>query len=119
MNFERELLKIVEKTPGIYTAAIMGYDGIPISEYKDKGVDASVLEGMIEYARVMKECLRVADANRFGALQDVAMKTSKYQLIFRVLNEDYLFCAALPLETMSGKVKFLLNTKVPELLKAL
>lgn len=119
MNFEQELLKIVDKTPGIYSAAIMGYDGITVSEYKKTNLENSIIDGMVEYAKIIKDCLQVSNSNRIGALQEVSMKTSRYQLVFRVLNDDYFFCAALSLETISGKVKFLLNTRVPELLKAL
>lgn len=117
--FVKLLQGIVEETGGGIGAILMGYDGIAIDQYfqPTDGVDLHLVA--VEYANILKEIKKTVDILDTGNMEEVAIKTSRFHVIIRMLSPDYFVALTLGMDGNFGKGRYLLMRDAPRLLEAL
>ena len=119
MFFNEFLQGFVERSGGGIGAVLMGYDGIAIDQFflPVEGLDMQMMA--VEYANIFKEIRKMAEILNTGRLEEVAIKTDKYQMIIRALTEDYFVALTLERDGNFGKGRYLLLRDAPSLREAL
>jgi predicted regulator of Ras-like GTPase activity (Roadblock/LC7/MglB family) len=117
--FKKILDLIVEETGGGIGAILMGYDGISIVQVtRDvEGLDLSLVT--VEFVSALQEIKKAVGILQLGALEEVSIKTEKFQTIVRVLNEDYFVALTVSEHGNLGKGRYLLSREKNNLLEAL
>ncbi|RME35990.1 MAG: roadblock/LC7 domain-containing protein [Deltaproteobacteria bacterium] len=113
------LQKIVEETRGGAGAVLMGYDGIAIDQYfrPIEGVDLQLIA--VEYANILKDIKRTAEILDSGEMEEVTIRTGGFQVLIRVLNDDYFVALTIEKDGNFGKGRYLLMREAPNLRAAL
>ncbi|MDO3376761.1 roadblock/LC7 domain-containing protein [Geoalkalibacter halelectricus] len=113
--FAEVLRTLVEETSGAIGAVVMGYDGIAIDQHLRpvEGVDLGLVA--VEYANILKEVKKAAEILQTGELEEVTILTGGYQILIRILSEDYFIGLLMRREGNAGKGRFLLMREAPGL----
>lgn len=117
--FADVLQKIVTETRGAAGAVLMGYDGIAIDQYfvPVEGMDLQLVA--VEYANILKEIKNTADILDSGLMEEVSIKTDRFFVLIRILNDDYFVAMTLERDGNFGKARYLLMREAPTLRAAL
>ncbi|TYO99964.1 putative regulator of Ras-like GTPase activity (Roadblock/LC7/MglB family) [Geothermobacter ehrlichii] len=115
-----DILKtIVEETRGGAGAVLMGYDGIAIDQYFKpvEGLDLQLVA--VEYANILKDIKRTAEILDSGDMEEVSIRTGRFYVLIRILNDDYFVALTLDRDGNFGKGRYLLMREAPNLRAAL
>ena len=117
--FNKILNSIVEETGGGIGAILMGYDGIAVAQVSREveGLDLSLVT--VEFVSALQEIRKAVGILKLGNLEEVTIKTEKFQTIVRVLNEEYFIALTVDEQGNLGKGRYLLNRERNNLLAAL
>jgi len=120
MNFEPTLRKMVDGVSGALGIALMGSDGIPISEVQAEATEASGEEAEagaagVEFGRVLDEIRKAADGLGAGRLEEVVVGLARCWLLFRAVDEELFLVFALAPRGNLGKARFLMRRHLLEL----
>jgi len=117
--FNEILEGIVEGTGGGVGAVLMGYDGIAIEQYFKpcQGVDLHMIA--VEYANVLKEIKKTVEILNTGIMEEVSVKTERFQVIIRTLSDEYFVALTLEQGGNYGKGRYLLMREALRLKEAL
>lgn len=111
MTFQEILTRVVDGTPGALAGAIMGGDGIAISDYARPKANVDLLAVAVEFLSVLDGARKVArtlDAS--GSLEELVLTTSAHQLYFRQIDDEYFLVIALEPGGMLGKARWLVRS---------
>ena len=111
MVFGDLLSKLVRSVPGATAAVIMSYDGIPLEEFKrsdDIALDLQTLA--VEYSSLVKDIKKNAANLGTEGLQEITIRTERWTLIIRLVNEEYFALLALDSSAYFGKGRYLLRS---------
>ena len=118
MTFREILEHVVGQTPGALAGAIMGTDGISVEEWATEASEVELSTLTIEFSGVFEQ-LRKASGSLYGegsdALEEVIVTTREHVLLFRPIDEEYLFVVALEPLGMVGKARYLVRSVMDEL----
>jgi len=117
--FNEILEGIVERTNGGVGAVLMGYDGIAIEQYFFPCEDVDFNTVAVEYANVLKEVRKTAEILNTGLMEEVSIKTKRFYVVMRILNDEYFIALILDCDGNFGKGRYLLNKEAPRLREAL
>jgi predicted regulator of Ras-like GTPase activity (Roadblock/LC7/MglB family) len=113
MTFREILAQVIDQTPGALAGAIMGSDGIAVEEYSAEGSDIDLGAVVVEFGGVFGQLRKVA-GSLYGegtdGLEELVLCTRKHQLLFRAIDDEYLFVVALDPLGMLGKARFLVRS---------
>ena len=117
MTFREILEHVVGQTPGALAGAIMGTDGVPIEEYSVPGADIDLNTLTIEFGAVIQQLRKVSGSlyGQVDALEEIVLGTRDHQLLFRPIDDDYVFVVALEPLGMVGKVRYLVRSVMEDL----
>lgn len=117
--FHEILQNIVENTRGGVGAILLGYDGIAIDQYLKpvEGVDPQLVA--VEYANILKDIKKTAEILESGNMEEVAIKTDRYYVLIRVVNDEYFIAMTLELDGNFGKARYMLLRDAPKLVEEL
>lgn len=117
--FNDILRTIVEESGGGVGAVLMGYDGIAIEQHfrPEEGADLQLIA--VEYANVLKEIKRATEILNTGLMEEVAIRTERFIVIIRILNDDYFVALTLESDGNFGKARYLLSRESARLRAAL
>jgi len=117
--FSEIMRKILDGTAGGVGAVLMGYDGIAIEEYFKpcEGVDLHLIA--VEYANVLKEIKKTAEILQTGIMEEVSVKTERFQVVIRTITDDYFVALTLAQGGNFGKARYLLKLETQSLREAL
>ena len=118
MTFREILVHVIDQTPGALAGAIMGSDGIAVEEYATAGSDIDLGALTVEFGGVYEQLRKVAASlyeEGGDALEELVLCTGGHQLLFRAIDEDYLFVVALEPLGMLGKARYLVRSVMEEL----
>jgi predicted regulator of Ras-like GTPase activity (Roadblock/LC7/MglB family) len=113
MMFREVLAGIIDGTPGALAGAIMGSDGIPVDEYRAVQDSLDLDTVAIEFQRVLEQAIKVASAlygPDGGELEELVLRTSSHQLLFRQVDDEHFVVIALAPDGMLGKARYLLRS---------
>jgi predicted regulator of Ras-like GTPase activity (Roadblock/LC7/MglB family) len=117
--FSKILERIVTETGGGIDAVLMGYDGIAVDQFCVPGEKADLQLVAIEYANVLKEMRKTTEILDIGDLEEVAIKTERYQVVVRIITPEYFVALTLRRDGNFGKARYLLNREAGNLRVAL
>jgi predicted regulator of Ras-like GTPase activity (Roadblock/LC7/MglB family) len=117
--FDNILQQIVEGTGGGIGAVLMGYDGIAIDQYFCPVVDADLQLMAVEYANVLKEIRKAAEILDTGVMEEVSIRTERFHVIIRMINQEYFVALTLERDGNVGKGRYLLLRDAAVLREAL
>ena len=117
--FHEVLREVVDNTDGGIAGLLMGIDGIAIDQYvrEDQALDVESV-GM-EFSVILKNIVTAAQMLEAGSAREVAVRAERLTTVIRLLNEDYFVAVALEPDGNSGKARYLLRLKSPQLLSDL
>lgn len=118
--FGEVLQTMVEETRGGAGAVLMGYDGIAIDQFfkpVEDGMDLQLV--VVEYANILKEIKKTADILESGRMEEVTIKTDRFLVLIRTLNDEYFVALTLERDGNFGKARYLLMREAPVLRAAL
>ena len=107
--FSEILQRIVEETAGGIGAVLMGYDGIAIDQFfaPDEEIDLHMV--VVEYSNVLKEIRKTAEILSLGEMEEISIRTDRYIIVIRMLNEDYFVALIINHDGNFGKGRYLLT----------
>jgi len=118
MTFREILAQVIDQTPGALAGAIMGSDGIPVEEYATASSDLDLSAVTVEFGGVYEQLRKVA-GSLYGqggdGLEELVLCTRGHQLLFRAIDEEYLFVVALEPLGLLGKARYLVRSVMEEL----
>ncbi len=117
--FSDILQRIVEETNGGIGAVLMGYDGIAIDQFfrPDEQVDLQMV--VDEYSNVLKEIRKTADILSLGEMEEISIRTDRFIIVIRLLNEEYFVAFILARDGNFGKGRYLMTRERINLIEAL
>jgi predicted regulator of Ras-like GTPase activity (Roadblock/LC7/MglB family) len=117
--FSEVLQSMVTETRGGAGAILMGYDGIAIDQFFKplEGMDLQLVA--VEYANILKEIKKTSDILESGRMEEVTIKTDRFLVLIRILNDDYFVAMTLERDGNFGKARYLLSREAPKLRAAL
>ena len=120
MNFEPTLRKMIDGVSGALGIALMGSDGIPISELQAETAGAAGEEALagsagVEFGRVLDEIRKAADGLGAGRLEEVVVGLARCWLLLRAVDDELFLVAALDPRGNLGKARFLMRRHLLEL----
>ena len=117
--FSEILQRIVEETGGGIGAVLMGYDGIAIDQFfsPDEEVDLQMI--VVEYSNVLKEIRKTAEILSLGDMEEISIRTDRFIIVIRVLNEEYFVALIINRDGNFGKGRYLMSREGANLIEAL
>lgn len=117
--FSEILQRIVEETGGGVGAVLMGYDGIAIDQFfaPDEELDLQMV--VVEYSNVLKEIRKTAEILSLGDMEEISIRTDRFIIVIRVLNDDYFVALVINRDGNFGKGRYLLTREGYNLVEAL
>jgi predicted regulator of Ras-like GTPase activity (Roadblock/LC7/MglB family) len=117
--FSEILQRIVEETGGGIGAVLMGYDGIAIDQYfaPDEELDLHMV--VVEYSNVLKEIRKTADILSLGDMEEISIRTDRFIIVIRMLNEEYFVALVINRDGNFGKGRYLMTREGFNLIEAL
>jgi predicted regulator of Ras-like GTPase activity (Roadblock/LC7/MglB family) len=117
--FSEILQRIVEETGGGIGAVLMGYDGIAIDQYfaSDEALDLHMV--VVEYSNVLKEIRKTADILSLGDMEEISIRTDRFIIVIRMLNEEYFVALVINRDGNFGKGRYLMTREGFNLIEAL
>ena len=117
--FNKILERIVTETGGGIDAVLMGYDGIAVDQFCVPGEKADLQLVAIEYANVLKQIRKTTEILDIGDMEEVAIKTERYQVVVRIITPEYFVAMTLRRDGNFGKARYLLSREAGNLRAAL
>ena len=117
--FSEILQRIVEETGGGIGAVLMGYDGIAIDQFfaPDEELDLQMV--VVEYSNVLKEIRKTADILSLGDMEEISIRTDRFIIVIRMLNEEYFVALVINRDGNFGKGRYLMTREGFNLIEAL
>ena len=120
MSFEPTLQKMIDGCSGAIGIALMGSDGIAVSEFQARDPDLGVLDGEvsaagIEFGRILDEVRKASDALNGGRLDEVVVGLARFTLLFRAVDDELFLVVALAEGGNLGKARILMRRHLLEL----
>jgi len=115
MSFDAILQEIVDHCGGGIAVALMGSDGIPITEVLARGPAArGVLSEEIgtagaEFGRILAEIAKASDALGGGTPQETTVVLSRFTLMFRNVDAETFLVLAMAPDGNLGKARYLIR----------
>lgn len=116
MSFESILREIMDESRGALGIALMGSDGIPIVQLSPElppGASNPLGEDIgtaaVEFARILSEIRKAADALNAGALAETVINLARFQLLLRQIDDEVFLVLALTPAGNAGKARYLIR----------
>lgn len=117
--FSDILKRIVNETSGGVGAVLMGYDGIAIDQFFRPEAKIDLQMVVVEYSNVLKEIRQTADILSLGEMEEISIRTDRYIIVIRLLNDEYFVAFILNRDGNFGKCRYLLTRERINLIEAL
>lgn len=119
MGFSEMLQDLVSNVRGGYAATIMGFDGIPIQDYKSAEHECDLESLGVEYGKILGEIRKAAEVLEIGKLEEVIIISLGMKFVVRVINPEYFVALVLLPNSNSGKGRYLLRKTASNVVREL
>ena len=94
--FRDTIKKLVDRLEGGVGGVLMGFDGITVDSYgRDGGSTVADIQAIgIEFAHLIAQARRTAQALNIGLLRELTFRTDKLTVLVQILNKDYFVACA-------------------------
>ncbi len=117
--FQAVLKEIVDGTEGGLATLLMDVEGIAVDSYSKPGAQFDITTVGVEFGVVLKSIQRAAESLEAGSAAEVAIQADKMVTLIRVVNASYFVAFSMAPDANIGKARYMLRTRVPQLLKEL
>jgi len=94
--FRDTIKKLVDRLEGGVGGVLMGFDGITVESYGRDGTGAlaDIQAIGIEFAHLIAQARRTAQALNIGLLRELTFRTDRLTVLVQILNKDYFVACA-------------------------
>ncbi len=117
--FQSVLKEVVDGCDGGLATLLMDFEGIAVDSYSKPNAPFDITIIGAEFSVVLKSIQRAATMLEAGDTAEVAIQAEKMTTLIRVVNSTYFVAFSMTPEANIGKARYLLRTRVPQLLKEL
>lgn len=123
MSFEDILVRILDDS-GALAVALMGSDGIAISQHESAELSESPLAGELatagaEFGRILSELRKASDQVSGGLVHEAMISLSRFHVLLRAVDEEAFVLVAVAPDGNLGKARYLLRRNLAALRKEL
>ncbi len=112
--FDEALKEMVTSISGGQAAVVMGFDGIPVSQFaSDEEPDIETI-GM-EFSVLLREVKKASEMLESGEMEEVTVRAEKMSTILRVINKEYFVAMVITPQGNLGKTRYSLRVLAPKL----
>ena len=122
MTFERILQRIVDECGGGFSAALMGLDGIAVTQVgasqgiaSDDPLSGDVTLAGIEFGRILADMTKASDALGTGQMRETMIALDSVTLLFQAVDDDLVVVLALHPDGNLGKARYLIRRSLVDL----
>jgi predicted regulator of Ras-like GTPase activity (Roadblock/LC7/MglB family) len=122
MSFESVLQSIVDECGGGWGAALMGLDGISISQVTASGAPDSndplrgdVTNAGIEFGRILSDMAKAAESLAAGDVREAVISLDRVNIVFHSVDEDLVLVLAVSPDGNLGKARYLIRRSLMEI----
>lgn len=122
MSFEAILQSIVDECGGGWGAALMGLDGIAITQVSasvaPNAIDplaGGVTHAGIEFGRILADMAKATDLLGTGNLREAVISLDRVNLVFHTVDDDLVLVLALTPDGNLGKARYLIRRNLMEI----
>lgn len=122
MTFERILQPIVDECGGGFSVALMGLDGIAITQVvasqgvaSDDPLAGDVTLAGIEFGRILADMTKAFDALGTGQMRETIIALDSVTLLFQAVDDDLVVVLALHPDGNLGKARYLIRRSLVDL----
>ena len=122
MSFQAILQSIVDESGGGFAGALMGLDGIAISQVAASNppdvrdpLEGDVTNAGIEFGRILGDMTEAGDSLGTGSLREVMISLDRVNLIFHTVDDDLVLVLALGPDGNLGKARYLIRRSLVEI----
>ena len=121
MSFDQILQTIVDDCGGGLGAALMGLDGIAITQVRGEGARADdplggdVTTAGVEFGRVLADVAKASDVLGTGAMREAVISLDRVVLVFHGVDDDLFLVLALAPDGNLGKARYLIRRNLLDL----
>lgn len=117
--FESLLKDVVEATEGGVASLVMDLDGITLDSYQTPHAAHDIKTVGIELSVVLRAVKQAASMLEAGAMHEVTIVADQLTTLVRMVNDNYFVALSLAPGGNVGRARYLLRTRVPELVAEL
>jgi predicted regulator of Ras-like GTPase activity (Roadblock/LC7/MglB family) len=119
--FQSLLKEVVDGIDGGLATLVMDFEGIPVDSYTrpNPPADFDITTIGAEFSVVIKSIQRAAEMLEAGEPSEVTIQAGKVMTLIRVVSDSYFVAFTMTPDANIGKARYLLRTRVPQLLKEL
>jgi predicted regulator of Ras-like GTPase activity (Roadblock/LC7/MglB family) len=117
--FQAILKDVVEGTEGGLATLLMDFEGIAVDSYSKPETSFDITTIGAEFSVVVKSIQRATEMLEAGEPSEVAIQAEKVTTLIRVVNETYFVAFSMKPDANIGKARYMLRTRVPQLLREL
>ncbi|MSP26201.1 MAG: roadblock/LC7 domain-containing protein [Myxococcales bacterium] len=117
--FQALLKDVVEGTDGAIGSLLMDRDGIALDSYSRAGIEHDMRAIGVELGMVLRSAMNAARMLDAGRAEEITIVAENQTMLVRVVNEHYFAALSLSPGGNIGKARYMLRTRVPELISEL
>jgi len=117
--FQQLLRDVVEQTEGGVASLVMDLDGIALDRCAKESAAFDINSVGVELSVVLKSAIQAASMLDAGGTQEVTVVADKLVTLVRLVNDNYFVALSLLPEGNVGKARYMLRTRVPEMVAEL
>lgn len=117
--FQALLMDVVESTEGALASVVMDLDGITLDSYERQAGGPDIRTVGIELTVVLRSVKQAVGMLEVGTTEEVVLVSDQLTTLVRMVDEIYFVAVALAPGANLGRARYILRTRLPELLSEL
>ncbi len=117
--FEALLEEVVASTEGARASLVMDFDGISLASYVREDASPDIKTVGIELTVLLRAAKQAVSMLEVGSVEEVVLVAAHLTALVRIVNENYFVAIALAPGGNLGRARYLMRTRVSELMSEL
>ncbi|MCX7957918.1 MAG: hypothetical protein N3B13_02635, partial [Deltaproteobacteria bacterium] len=88
---------------------VIDEEGIPVASYPQENENTEATELILQVLNELKQTISLLKENNFGQTEEISIRTNRYILLIKPLNESYFLVSVLTTDAISGKARYVLR----------
>jgi len=117
--FQALLKDVVDATEGAYASLLMDFDGITLDSFTKAELGPDIRTVGIELTVVLRAVKQAVSMLEVGGTEEVVLVADQLTTLIRIVTENYFVAVALAPGGNLGRARYVLRTRLPELVSEL